>query len=614
MADYIFEVSSEAGRKIGGIYTVLKSKTKYVVDRFGDNYLLIGLLDEKCESDFKEETPPEDIAKVFGELEPLGIKCRYGRWVYGSNARIILVDGKQFGEMEAEYVEEVSKRDKRVNYIRFQLWKNFGVDSMLETAWDFNENIVWGFAVGTLIEKLASLEQFRGKDIVCHFHEWIAGSALLYCKMHNVPVSTVFTTHATVLGRTLASFGRDVLAEAMDPAKKINVSDAYRFKVEGKHLLEAAAAKNADVFTTVSATVADEVNYILGRKADVITLNGEEFEGADEAELVSSANYIRSELIQFAESYFAPHYKQDYRDPIFIYTAARYEYLNKGFDIFIESLAKLNRRLKKRGTERRIFAFIFSPSAARGPRVSVIKNYLLMDKIGEVLEQIPELKGVRYTNLQDMVEAVKKRELKQNILNMMRGFVREGGKPLINCFDLSYDNDIIIKSCYEFGLTNAEDDVVKMIFYPTYVKPSDGLLDMGYYDIIGGMDIGIFPSRYEPFGYTPVEAGSRHTISITSDTTGFGRFILSRVDVSARGLKVIKMAGEPKESVTDQLANELQQLYFMSREDIAKLKTDAYELVKLCNWKDLIENYFKAYDMAIERKRSPPQEREQKDA
>lgn len=605
MVDYIFEVSSEAGRKIGGIYTVLKSKARYIRDRFSDNYLLIGLLDEKCEADFKEEEPPQDIAKVFEELGSLGIKCKYGRWIYGSNALLILVDGKQFGERQVEYTDEIQKKDKQVNYVRFQLWKNFGVDSILETSWDFNENVVWGFAVGMLIEKLVALERFKGKSIVCHFHEWISGSALLYCKMHNVPVSTIFTTHATVLGRTLASFGRNVLEEARDPAKKINVSEAYRFKIEGKHLLETAAAKNADVFTTVSATVADEVSYILGRKADIITLNGEEFKEEDKAELTNLANYVRAELLQFVESYFIPYYKQSYKDAILIYTAARYEYINKGFDIYIEALAKLNRRLKKKKTEKRIFAFIFAPSAIRGVRVSVIKNYLLSDKIGELLEQIPEMKDVPYTNLQQKVETIEKREAKQNILNMMKGFIREGEKPLINCFDLNYSNDRVIKSCNELGLTNAEDDVVKIIFYPTYVKPSDGLLDMSYYAVISGMDVGIFPSRYEPFGYTPVEAGLKWNISITSDTTGFGRFIHSRVDVAGRGLKVIKMAGEPKDSTTDQLANELQQIYFLGRDEIEKLKADAYDLVKLCNWKDLIENYFKAYDMAAEKKKLP---------
>ncbi len=606
MPDYVFEVSSEAARKVGGIYTVLMSKTKYLVDKYKDNYMLIGFCDERCEGEIKDEVPPADLIPVFTEMEKLGVKCRYGRWVYGSNALVILLQTKYFGEAMVEYVNGAPKKDRQVNYFKFLLWKSFNIDSLMEQSWDFQENVCWGFAVGMLLEKMLKLERFKAKDTVCQFHEWISGAALLYCKMQNVPVATVFTTHATVLGRTLASFGKDVLQDASVPGASINVSEAYRFKVEGKHQLEARAAANADVFTTVSSTVADEVLYILGRKPDIITLNGMDFSTAEtKKQVLDLSAYSRAEVVQFTESYFIPYYVQSYKDPLIVFISGRYEYTNKGFDIFIEALGKLNKRLKKQKTERRIFAYIFAPSAVRGPRIPAIRNYLLLDKISEVMEQIPEMKGKEYANLQEAMAQLTG-DVKYDVVNMLKGFIKEGDRPLINCYDLNYANDKIVGSCYEAGLTNAEDDVVKVIFYPTYLKPNDGLLGMNYYDAISGMDIGIFPSRYEPFGYTPVEAGLKMNIAITSDTTGFGRYMASRVDTTGRGVRVLKMFGEHKDNVTDELANELQQIYSLSTDEIKKLKEDSFKLVRLCDWKELINNYYKAYDLAVVKHKLPP--------
>jgi len=143
--------------------------------------------------------------------------------------------------------------------------------------------------------------------------------------------------------------------------------------------------------------------------------------------------------------------------------------------------------------------------------------------------------------------------------------------------------------------------VVKVIFYPTYAKPNDGLLDMSYYDLIGGLDVGIFPSRYEPFGYTPLEAGLKMDISITSDMTGFGRYMQSKTDLKNRGLVVLHMLGRPKDVAVNELASELSRLYSLDRKELHKLQHDAYELMKLADWKDLVHNYYDAYELAEKR-------------
>lgn len=601
----LIEVSSEAGRKIGGIYTVLRSKSGCVHSQFKDNYLLIGFLDEKCGEDVKFEEPPSAYRKIFDELEQQGVHCKYGKWMYGDNSRIICVDAKEMGERIVEFVNGSGlQKDKQVNHFKYMLWKRFGIDSLTEKSWDFNENIVWCYGVGMLIEKLFANRLFKEGETAMQFHEWIAGAALLYCKMKGIKTGTVFTTHATVLGRTLSAGGFDVYTESKKAKQPIGINVAYANHVEGKHQLEVAAARESTIFTTVSQTVGDEVKYILGRAPDVITVNGIEFEKDREGKKAHDlSNYMRFELLQAIEANFVAYYPQKYEDALLVYMSGRYEFSNKGFDIFINALGKLNARLKKDGKEkRRVFAFIFSATTIRGPKISLIKNYLLIDKIGEVLNELPETKGARRDSVQESLAKLHG-DIKADILNMAKGFVKDGDRPHINWYDLADPNDAIINACIAAKLTNAKDDVVKMAFYPTYMKPNDGLMNMSYYDVISGFDVGVFPSRYEPFGYTPVEAALKHDMAVTSDMTGFGRFMLGKVKGRGKcGLIVLRMAGRKSGDIEDELAKELEKIYRLAPAELEKRKKDAYGMMRHIDWRELVKNYYCAYEMAVKKR------------
>ncbi|MEM4554698.1 MAG: glycogen/starch synthase [Candidatus Anstonellaceae archaeon] len=594
---FLVEISSEAGRKIGGIYTVLRSKASYIQKRLRDNYLLIGVLDERCNEEIEWCQPEAAMKKVFDELEAEGIQCKYGRWIYGHDAKIICINAKAAGEKVIEYFNDTSvQKDRQANYFKYLLWKHFGIDSLMEKSWDFTENVVWGFGVGMLIEKLLKVGIIKKENTVLQFHEWISAAGLLYCKMRQIRIPTVFTTHATVLGRTMASAGIDVYTDAKKASEPVSLNVAYTYRVEGKHQLEAAAAKECTVFTTVSQTVAEEVKYILGRYPDVITVNGIEIvdEKSKEEDLKFAA-YIRKELLQFVESCFISYYKQSYSNPLLVYISGRYEFLNKGFDIYIEALGKLNERLKhKKSNQRRIFAFIFAPSSVKSPKISIIKNYLLLDKIMEVVEHLPIKRRKEYENLQDIIASLEG-EVKHDIENMAKGFVKDGEKPHINCYDLSYQNDAIINSCIANGLDNREENIVKVLFYPTYMKPNDGLMNLNYYDVISAMDVGVFPSRYEPFGYTPVETAIKKGIAITSDMTGFGRYIAGK---QGEGIYVLKMAGVEKGKVTDELADILEKIYYLAPHKLKMLKESAFKMSKYLDWKILVKNYFEAYALA----------------
>jgi len=597
----LIEVSSEVGRKIGGIYTVIRSKAAHLHKKFGDKYLLIGMLDDKCNEDVKWCEPEGKLGEIFAELEREGVRCKYGTWIYGDNSWIICVDARQAGERIVEFADEHGlQKSKQINHLKYQLWKNFGVDSLMEKAWDFDENIVWGAGAGMLIEKLFASGLFSENETVMQFHEWISGAALLYCRIKKVGAGTVFTTHATVLGRTLASAGVDVFTESMKAKEPISLNVAYTNRVEGKHQLEAAAARECTIFTTVSETVAQEVKYILGRKADVITVNGIDFGSEkNEKETLDLSEYARGELRQFLEACFVSYYQQKYDDALFVYISGRYEFTNKGFDVFIDAMGRLNSRLKKsKRNKRRVFAFIFAPSSVKGPKISIIKNYLLMDKINEVLERIPELHGKPYVNVQDAISGLHG-SIRLDLENMARGFAKDGEKPHINCYDLTYANDAIIQACVNAGLDNNRDNVVKAIFYPTYMKPNDGLMNMNYYDIISAMDVGVFPSRYEPYGYTPVETAVSMAIAVTSDMTGFGRFIAKKAKSADSGVVVLHMAGRTKEQAAEELAKDLEKAYLLPPKKLEARKMNAYRMMKNVDWKVLVKNYYRAYEMAL---------------
>ncbi|MFH0817560.1 MAG: hypothetical protein V1909_02900, partial [Candidatus Micrarchaeota archaeon] len=292
---------------------------------------------------------------------------------------------------------------------------------------------------------------------------------------------------------------------------------------------------------------------------------------------------------------------QNYKDSIVIYITGRYEYVNKGFDVYLYALGKLNRMLKaSKNNERRIFAFVFAPSDVAGPKPHVVSNYLLYDKIYETIDGIDATRS--QVNLQTSIKGIKG-EMGTNLRTMIKSMEKIGETPPISCFDIKYpeENDVVVKACRDNGLNNGPDDVIKVIFYPTYLSAADGLLSMSYYDIMGGTDVGIFPSRYEPYGLTPVEAGAKYNIAISSDSTGFGQFIKDKLGEDS-GVKIIKMLDASFDQTTDELANYLKGLYEMKPKQLDKLKKNAFQSLKIVDWAEMMKYYYQAYEFAESKK------------
>lgn len=328
-ADMLFEVSWEVCNKVGGIYTVVKSKAAKMVDAYGDNYFMIGpYFASKALGQFQEELPNQFCKASFEELKKIGVMCHFGKWLVEGAPPVILIDFVNY--------------KSRTNDIKRELWDWYKIDSLMATQ-DYDEPLVWAYVVGMLIEKLSKC--FDNKRIVAHFHEWLSGAGLLYLKKNNVKIATVFTTHATVLGRTLASSNVD-LYNVWD---KINPDEeVYKYNIESKHLVEKNSAAFADVFTTVSEITEMEASYFLKKKSDALLPNGLDISKFPSFEELAIKHGIQRDRIrEFMLYYFFPYYTFNPKETLIYFVAGRYEFHDKGIDIYIKALGRLNEKLKQ---------------------------------------------------------------------------------------------------------------------------------------------------------------------------------------------------------------------------------------------------------------------------
>ena len=589
-ADYLFEVSWEICNKVGGIYTVVKSKAAEIMEYYKENYFAIGpFFPEKVAGEFQEKVPSDKLRQVFEKLQKQGIKCHYGNWLIKGEPNTILVDFSGFA----------SKKDE----IKTSLWQNFKIDSLNTQYFDFDEPVIWSYAVGKLIEEIKNA--FQDKKIVAQFHEWLAGAGLLYLKQNKVKIGTVFTTHATILGRTM-SFANENLYETFDkinPEKK-----AYEYGIQAKYLAEKQSALNADVFTTVSEITGLEAEHLLGKKPEVLLPNGldlKKFPTFEEASI--KHRLYRERIKEFLMYYFSPYYSFDFDNTLLYFLCGRYEFRAKGIDIFIKALAKLNEKLKKDNSKKTIVAFFWVPGNIRSIKTELLESRAFFADIkdgvddninqirNKIIYSIVSKKSITEKNIfdEDFMH-----ENKKKVLKLMKK-----GNPALSTHDLHDEqNDPIIKSLNEAGLLNKKEDRVKVVFYPIYLTGADGLLDLSYYECMQGSHLGVFPSYYEPWGYTPLEAAALGVSSVTTDLAGFGRYVNEKsVQSKNPGIFVLKRLGKKDEVVVKELTNSFYYFSNLSKQERIKNKMEAQRLSSLADWDVLIKNYIEAHNLAVKR-------------
>ncbi|MCS7200776.1 MAG: glycogen/starch synthase [Patescibacteria group bacterium] len=584
MSKYIFEISWEIANKVGGIYTVLASKAKYVKNLYGKNYFVVGpYFNENRLNDFRVLKPPTEFINVIERLRSYGINVYYGEW---------LIDGIPHG-----FLIDFTKYLEQINNLKYELWQKFGVDS-LRTGQDYNEPIAWSKAVSDFLFELVKEADFQNS--ILHFHEWLAGGGLIFAK--DLKQRKIFTTHATVLGRSLSSakvnFWENI--EKFEPLKT-----AYDYGVEAKHSIEKLAANFADHLTTVSQITAIEVEHFLERKVSHILPNGIDLDRFPTFEEISTFHQKNKNIIlQFVLYLFSPYFQKHCptRDALIFFMSGREEVRNKGFDIAILSLGKLNKFLKENNITTNIYLFIFVPSQIIDIDHNILENLIVYRSVEDYLENIQNEINSRLLHAlihQRQIEGEKilTRNEYLEIQKMLSKIKKATKIPLAT--HLLPETNPFLDLARKADLLNREEDKVKIIIYPTYVSSSDGLLNLDYYNVINGCHLGIFPSLYEPWGYTPLETLAAGVMAITTDLTGFGSYVIDKqlVKDSNPGLWILKRKERKDSEVIDDLFKILLKITLMKRSERIQNKYEARALATNFDWQNLIKNYYDLYEL-----------------
>jgi len=583
MQYFLVEVSFEVGNKVGGIWTVLTSKSRIIKERFGDNYLAIGYYNPaQAAIELIEEEPTDMILKAIKDFKLPGVKFHYGKWAQANNLNILLLDTSEF-------------KQNYVNDVKAKFWEKFKIDS-LNSPDDYNEPIAWSYAAGAFIE---SLSKVINSKIVCQFHEWLSAGGLLYLKMNGINIPSVFTIHATVLGRAISYAGNNLFQFIKQ--NKIEDSIAYNYGVAAKHFTEKAAVFNATVFTTVSEVVADEAEIILGKKPDIITINGIDISNLPSIQELDMIRKVAiDKLYTFLNAYFLPYYDTDWLNSPIFFTSGRYEFYDKGFDLFIDALGLLDKMMP---SEKHLIVLITVPTGTISTKNEVAANYLtylsvksqLSRDIKNFEETALNLPSINY-NLLDKAYNHILTDAKLVLAELRRP--RPTNPPLCP-FVLSYpeDSDAIISALKMNGLVNSKDNKVKVIFYPKYLVVGDELLNLTYNELLSIATAGFFLSKYEPFGYTPLEAASYASLSFTTNYSGFGRY-LQEYKLTNQGIFIENIDGK-REDVVRRIAYDMLQVVSLSQDDLFSIRASARKTAEIFDWNLLISNYLKAYDSAL---------------
>ncbi len=592
-ADCLFEVSWEVCNKVGGINTVIKSKIPHMQKEYGKNYYLIGpYFYDKVKGEFEEHVFPDECKNICDGLRELGIVPHYGKWLVEGEPNTILLDFQPF----------FTKKDE----IKAQLWERYKIDS-LDAGFEFDEPVVWSWAAGLLIESF--YKHYTDKKVVAIFHEWISGAGLLRLKSSKARIGTIFVTHATVVGRSLSDAGIDIYHPDEEGRCLLDVADFDKKSCEqgvhSKHQIEKASAHNADVFATVSEITSLEAEKIIQKRPDIILPNGlnfDEFPTIDENSIRHKR--YRDKIYHFLLQYFFPYYSLDIENTLIYFIASRYEIHDKGIDVFIRALGKLNQRMRAEATEKNIVAFFWVPSGVRSVKQEIVENKVKFKDIEDSLKENAEHVMWHLLNTIVADKPITKsaiftdrfiNEIKSKVLR----FKHDAPAPPLCTHELIDPNDRIMQMFRENNLLNDENDKVKVIFYPTYLGGADGLLDMTYYECMQGSHFGVFPSFYEPWGYTPLEAGALGVPSVTTDLAGFGRHIMSHKNEDKGGIFILKRMGKHDDEVVDELYRILENHATVSRKKRVDYKLEARRLAGLADWDLLAEKYFEGCNIAI---------------
>lgn len=537
--EYLFESSWEVCNKVGGIYTVLSTKAHTLQQSFKDKLIFIGpdVWDNTNAPDFIEDDVLFADWKTYTKTTE-NLKVKVGRWNVPGTPPVILVDFKPF----------FKERDA----FFYSMWESFRVDS-IHAYGDYDESCIFAYAVGKVIESFYHFYKLEDKKVAALFNEWMLGMGALYIQKQLPAIATLFTTHATSIGRSIAGNNKALYAY-MDGYNGDQM--AGELNMEAKHSLEKQTALHVDCFTTVSDITARECKQLLDKAPDIVTPNGFEpnFVPTDK-EYDKKRTAARRDLLNVAEKLLGCPISPD---AFLVSTNGRYEYRNKGIDVFIEAM---NRVRTSGRLQREVVAFIMVPAWVRDARAD----------LKEVID-----KNIRTTSPMQMPFVT-------HWLNLM-------------------EQDKVLNYISHSGFTNSAADKLKIIFVPCYLDGRDGIFNKPYYDLLIGMDATVYPSYYEPWGYTPLESIAFGIPTITTDLAGFGLWAKKHVTGNniSEGVAVVNRDDFNYFEVADAITSSILTLAGKDKKEAEEIRKRSFCLAAKAEWSKFIVYYEEAFRIALE--------------
>ncbi|KAJ9205247.1 CAZyme family GT3 [Paecilomyces variotii] len=590
----LFEVATEVANRVGGIYSVLKSKAPVTTAEYGDRYTLIGPLNKASAAVEVEELTPSNphLVETIASMKQRGIHIVYGRWLIEGAPRVILI--------------ETGTGYKYLNEWKGDLWNSSGIPSP-EGDHETNEAIVFGYLVAWFLGEFIAHE--RRRAVIAHFHEWLAGVALPLTKKRHMDLTTIFTTHATLLGRYLCAGSVDFY----NNLQYFDVdAEAGKRGIYHRYCIERAAAHSADVFTTVSHITAFESEHLLKRKPDGVLPNGlnvKKFSAVHEFQNLHSQ--AKEKIHDFVRGHFYGYNDFDLDNTLYFFIAGRYEFRNKGVDMFIESLARLNHRLKTAGSKTTIVAFIIMPAQTSSLTVEALKGQAVVKSLRDTLEMVEKGIGKRLferclswregdnmPDEKDLITAQDRVLLRRRLFAMKRHTL----PPIVTHNMINDAEDPILNQLRRVQLFNHPEDRVKVVFHPEFLNSSNPVLPLDYDDFVRGTHLGVFPSYYEPWGYTPAECTVMGVPSITTNLSGFGCYMEELIENSSDyGIYIVDRRMKGVDDSVNHLTTCMYDFAMKSRRQRINQRNRTERLSDLLDWKRMGLEYVKARQLALRR-------------
>ena len=591
---YLLETAWEVCNQVGGIYTVIRSKIASVVSKWGNRYCLIGpLVSDDVSAEFEDITHYEGaVGKAVKALREQGLEVRYGRWLVTGKPMVVLVKPGDFMD--------------KLDDIKQELQQEFGLEPRHGDHL-YDQVLAFGEALASFMRAFSKEAQNEGRKAIAHFHEWMSCLPIARIKREKLPIPTVFTTHATLLGRYLAM---------NDPKFYTNLPKydweeaGRRFGIYAMAQIERIAAHDATTFTTVSEVTSRECKHLLGKEPVMILPNGlniERFVAFHEVQNLHQQ--FKEEIHHFVMGHFFHSYPFDLDKTLYFFTSGRYEYRNKGYDVVLEALSLLNKMMKKANMDVNVVTFFITKRPTWSINPEVLQSRAVMEEINQncdaILKQIGNKffhaaassgKVAKFPDLNQFVDEYWRLRYRRAIQSW-----KSDHWPIIVTHNLVNDmEDEILGYLRNSQLLNSPKDNVKVVYHPDFITPNNPLFGMEYGDFVRGCHLGIFPSYYEPWGYTPLECIARGIPTVTSDLSGFGDYVANlSQNHEENGVYVLKRYKRSTNVAVKELANFLFEFVRLTRRYRMVQRSKAEDFSEIFDWRNLGSAYERAYVDAV---------------